>query len=60
MPQYKSREDADFAICCAVAINASGIIIIARPAGRPGKKVEHGAVLFSRKCGQSTGVVILD
>jgi hypothetical protein len=28
------------------------------PAGRPGDKVEHGAPLFSRRYGQSTGVVI--
>ena len=31
----------------------------ARP-GRPGDKVEHGAPLFSRRYGQSTGVVIFD
>ena len=54
------REDADFAVCCAVPVDAEGITIIARPAGRPGEKVEHGAALFSRKYGQSTGVVIFD
>ena len=54
------KEDADFAVCCAVAIDAPGITIIARPAGRPGEKVEHGAALFSRKYGQSTGVVMFD
>lgn len=54
------REDADFAICCAVPVDASGITIVARPAGRPGEKVEHGAPLFSSKYGQSTGVVIFD
>jgi 4-hydroxybutyryl-CoA dehydratase/vinylacetyl-CoA-Delta-isomerase len=54
------REDADFAVCCAVPVDAEGITIIARPAGRPGEKVEHGAPLFSRKYGQSTGVVIFD
>ena len=54
------REDADFAVCCAVPIDAPGITIIARPAGRPGEKVEHGAALFSRKYGQSTGVVMFD
>jgi 4-hydroxybutyryl-CoA dehydratase/vinylacetyl-CoA-Delta-isomerase len=53
-------EDADFAICCAVPVDASGITIVARPAGRPGDKVEHGAPLFSRRYGQSTGVVIFD
>ena len=54
------KEDADFAVCCAVPVDAPGITIIARPAGRPGEKVEHGAPLFSRKYGQSTGVVMFD
>ncbi len=54
------KEDADFAVCCALPIDAPGITIIARPAGRPGEKIEHGAALFSRKYGQSTGVVIFD
>ena len=54
------KEDADFAVCCAVPLDAPGITIIARPAGRPGEKVEHGAALFSRKYGQSTGVVMFD
>ena len=54
------KEDADFAVCCAVPVDAPGITIIARPAGRPGEKVEHGEPLFSRKYGQSTGVVMFD
>ena len=54
------REDADFAVCCAVAVDAPGVTIVARPAGRPGEKLEHGAALFSRKYGQSTGVVLFD
>jgi len=54
------REDADFAVCCAVPVDAPGITIVARPAGRPGEKLEHGAALFSRRYGQSTGVVIFD
>jgi 4-hydroxybutyryl-CoA dehydratase / vinylacetyl-CoA-Delta-isomerase len=54
------KADADFAVCCAVPIDAKGITIIARPAGRPGEKLEHGEALFSRKYGQSTGVVIFD
>ncbi|MBA3597750.1 MAG: 4-hydroxyphenylacetate 3-hydroxylase [Methylibium sp.] len=54
------KEDADFAVCCAVPVDAPGITIVARPAGRPGEKLEHGAALFSRKYGQSTGVVIFD
>ena len=54
------KEDAEFAVCCAVPLDAPGITIIARPAGRPGEKVEHGAAVFSRKYGQSTGVVMFD
>jgi 4-hydroxybutyryl-CoA dehydratase/vinylacetyl-CoA-Delta-isomerase len=55
-----TEADADFAVCCAVPVDAAGITIVARPAGRPGDKVEHGAPLFSRRYGQSTGVVIFD
>ena len=54
------KEDADFAVCCAVPVDAPGITMIARPAGRPGEKLEHGAALFSRKYGQSTAVVVFD
>lgn len=54
------EEDADFAVCCAVPVDADGVTIVARPAGRPGDKVEHGAALFSRRYGQSTGVVVFD
>jgi 4-hydroxybutyryl-CoA dehydratase / vinylacetyl-CoA-Delta-isomerase len=61
MPCRKmTREDADFAVCCAVPVDAPGLTIAARPAGRPGDKVEHGEALFSRKYGQSTGVCIFD
>lgn len=52
--------DADFAVCCAVPLDAEGLTIVARPAGRPGEKVEHGEALFSRKYGQSTGVCLFD
>ena len=55
-----TAEDADFAVCCAIPIDAQGITIVARPAGRPGEKLEHGAALFSRRYGQSTGVVVFD
>jgi 4-hydroxybutyryl-CoA dehydratase/vinylacetyl-CoA-Delta-isomerase len=51
-----TKEDADFAVCCAVPVDAEGVTIVARPAGRPG---EHAAK-FSAKYGQSTGVVIFD
>ena len=46
-------EDSDFAVCCAVPIDAPGVTIIARPAGRPGE----AAAKFSAKYGQSVGVV---
>jgi 4-hydroxybutyryl-CoA dehydratase/vinylacetyl-CoA-Delta-isomerase len=49
-------EDADFAVCCAVPVDAPGVTIVARPAGRPGE----AAAKFSAKFGQSTGVVIFD
>jgi 4-hydroxybutyryl-CoA dehydratase/vinylacetyl-CoA-Delta-isomerase len=48
--------DADFAVCCAVPVDAPGITIVTRPAGRPGEK----AALFSGKYGQATGVVMFD
>lgn len=51
-----TREDADFAVCCAVPVDAAGVTIIARPAGRPGE----AAAKFSAKYGQSTGVVQFD
>lgn len=54
------REDADFAVCCAVPVDAAGLTLVARPAGRPGEKTEHGAALFSRTYGQSTAVLIFD
>jgi 4-hydroxybutyryl-CoA dehydratase/vinylacetyl-CoA-Delta-isomerase len=54
------QADADFAVCCAVPVDAPGLTIAARPAGRPGEKVEHGEALFSRKYGQSTGVCLFD
>ncbi len=61
MPSRNMGEaDADFAVCCAVPVDAPGITIVSRPAGRPGEKLEHGAALFSRKYGQSTAVVIFD
>jgi 4-hydroxybutyryl-CoA dehydratase/vinylacetyl-CoA-Delta-isomerase len=54
------REDADFALCCALPCDAAGLPIVSRPAGRPGEKVEHGATLFSRRYGQATGVLLFD
>jgi 4-hydroxybutyryl-CoA dehydratase / vinylacetyl-CoA-Delta-isomerase len=49
-------EEAAFAVACAVPVDAPGVAIVARPAGRPGE----AAAKFSAKYGQSTGVVILD
>ena len=54
------REDAEFAVCCAVRVDAPGITIVSRPAGRPGEQLEHGEALFSRKYGQATAVVLFD
>ncbi len=51
-----TNEDAAFAVCCAVPVDAPGVTIVARPAGRPGE----AAAKFSAKYGQSTGVVIFD
>jgi 4-hydroxybutyryl-CoA dehydratase / vinylacetyl-CoA-Delta-isomerase len=49
-----SKDDADFAVCCAVPVDAPGVTIIAKPAGRPGE----AAAKFSAKYGQSVGVVM--
>ncbi len=48
--------DRDFAVCCAVPVDAPGLTIVARPAGRPGEP----AATFSAKYGQSTGVCLFD
>ncbi len=49
-------DDAAFALCCAVPVDAPGVTIVARPAGRPGEE----AAKFSSRYGQSTGVAIFD
>ena len=51
-----TAEDADFAVCCAVPIDAEGVTIISRPAGRPGES----AAKFSARYGQCTAVVQFD
>jgi len=57
MPCRKMRdEDADYAVCCAVPIDAEGLKIVARPAGRPGQP----AAKFTGRFGQSTGVCFFD
>jgi len=49
-------EDADCAICCAVPVDAPGVSIVARPAGRPGE----AAAKFSGRYGQTAAVVMFD
>jgi 4-hydroxybutyryl-CoA dehydratase / vinylacetyl-CoA-Delta-isomerase len=49
-------EDASCAVCCAVPVDAAGITMIAKPAGRPGE----AAAKFSAKYGQSVAVVLFD
>ncbi len=51
-----TEQDAAFAVCCAVPVDAEGITIVSRPAGRPGE----AAAKFSARYGQSTGVVLFD
>ncbi|SIO04527.1 4-hydroxyphenylacetate 3-hydroxylase family protein [Vannielia litorea] len=49
-------EDAACAVACAVPVDAEGVTIVAKPAGRPGE----AAAKFSARYGQSVGVVIFD
>jgi 4-hydroxybutyryl-CoA dehydratase/vinylacetyl-CoA-Delta-isomerase len=51
-----TEDDAAFAVACAVPVDARGLTIVARPAGRPGES----AARFSAKFGQSTGVCLFD
>jgi len=51
-----TQADAEFAVCCAVPLDAPGITVVARPAGRPGR----AGATFSGRYGQSTGVVLFD
>ena len=57
MPGRNMTEaDAEFAVCCAVPVDAKGLTIVARPAGRPGEP----AARFSARYGQSTGVCLFE
>jgi 4-hydroxybutyryl-CoA dehydratase/vinylacetyl-CoA-Delta-isomerase len=57
MPGRNMNEhETDFSVCFSTPIDAEGITIVARPAGRPGEK----SALFSNNYGQSTAVVIFD
>jgi len=51
-----TEADADFAVCCAVPVDAEGLTLVARPAGRPGEP----AATFSGRYGQSTGVALFE
>jgi 4-hydroxybutyryl-CoA dehydratase/vinylacetyl-CoA-Delta-isomerase len=51
-----TQADADFAVCCAVPVDAEGLTMVARPAGRPGE----AAALLSNRYGQSTAVCLFD
>ncbi|MCP5149684.1 MAG: 4-hydroxyphenylacetate 3-hydroxylase [Ectothiorhodospiraceae bacterium] len=48
--------DADFALACAVPVDAPGLTIVARRAGRPGEP----RAVFSGRYGQSTGLCRFD
>ena len=57
MPGRNMTEaDAEFAVCCAVPVDARGLTIVARPAGCAGE----AAAKFSAKYGQSTGVCLFE
>ncbi|MFZ0485462.1 MAG: 4-hydroxyphenylacetate 3-hydroxylase N-terminal domain-containing protein [Arenicellales bacterium] len=50
------EDDKAFAIGCTVPVDAPGLTMISRPAGRPGESSAH----FSNKYGQATAVCIFD
>ncbi|MCP5195931.1 MAG: 4-hydroxyphenylacetate 3-hydroxylase [Gammaproteobacteria bacterium] len=51
-----TEADADYAVCCAVPVDAQNLTLIARPAGRPNEP----AAKFSARYGQSTAVAVFD
>ncbi len=51
-----TEADADFAVCCALPIDAPGITIISRPAGRPGE----AAAKFSARYGMATAMAVFE
>ena len=51
-----TEEDRDYAVCCAVPIDAQGLTVVTRPAGRPGES----AAKFSGRYGQATGVAFFE
>jgi len=57
LPSRRLREgESAFAVACAVPVDAPGLTMVARPAGRPGE----AAAKFSGKYGQSTAVCLFD
>lgn len=48
--------DADYAVCCALPVDAENLTLVARPAGRPGE----AAAKFSARYGQSTAVALFE
>jgi 4-hydroxybutyryl-CoA dehydratase/vinylacetyl-CoA-Delta-isomerase len=48
--------DRDFALACALPIDAAGLTVIARPAGRPGE----ARAPFSARYGQTTAVCVFE
>ena len=54
MPCRAMREgEEDFAVCCAVPVDADGVTVIARPAGRPNQAGAKMSAVFA----QSVGVI---
>jgi 4-hydroxybutyryl-CoA dehydratase/vinylacetyl-CoA-Delta-isomerase len=51
-----NAEAADYAVCCAVPVDAKGLRMVSRRAGRPGQ----AAARFSSQYGQATAVCIFD
>jgi 4-hydroxybutyryl-CoA dehydratase/vinylacetyl-CoA-Delta-isomerase len=51
-----TEADADFAVACAVPVDAPGVTIVTRPAGRPGER----AAEFSGRYGQALGAIIFE
>lgn len=51
-----TEADSDYAVCCAVPVDAENLTLVARPAGRPGE----AAAKFSAHYGQSTAVAMFD
>jgi len=51
-----TEADEDFAVCCAVRVDAENLTIVSKPAGRPGEKTAK----FAARFGQATSVAIFD